>query len=220
MFAQGCDRNVQPTKPAASERSDEQAGPVTSEAGGRVIIITGPPGAGKTTVCRTLATEGGFERAVHLHTDDFFHAIRRGYVEPWRAGSERQNEIVTDVIVAAATTYARGGYVVFVDGIVGPWFLDRYQAAAARDGLDLDYVVLRPDEATTKERARARADHALRASGPVVTMHRAFADLGTYEAHVVDTSRQTAAETVASVARAIATGTHRVPAPPSPSSET
>jgi ATPase family associated with various cellular activities (AAA) len=45
-----------------------------------VLILTGPPGAGKTTAARVLAERS--ERAVHLESDRFFHFIRSGYVEP------------------------------------------------------------------------------------------------------------------------------------------
>jgi predicted kinase len=40
---------------------------------GAVILVSGPPSAGKPTIARGLAA--GFEKAVHLHTDDFWHNI-------------------------------------------------------------------------------------------------------------------------------------------------
>ena len=49
---------------------------------GSILLVAGPPGAGKSTVAALVADR--FERSVHLHTDDFYAWIARGYVEPWR----------------------------------------------------------------------------------------------------------------------------------------
>ena len=41
----------------------------------RVVIISGPPGAGKSSVSRRLAEASVYGRAVHMHTDDFYNVI-------------------------------------------------------------------------------------------------------------------------------------------------
>lgn len=88
-----------------------------------MIVLTGPPGAGKTTVAELLA--GQLEPSVHLRGDDFWHFIKRGYIAPDLPASHRQNEVVERVLATAAFGYAVGGYQVICDGIVGPWFLGR-----------------------------------------------------------------------------------------------
>jgi hypothetical protein len=57
---------------------------------------------------------------VHLYTDDFWHAIKRGWIAPYRSDAHGQNEVVIGVLADTAFGYARGGYEVVVDGIVGP----------------------------------------------------------------------------------------------------
>jgi predicted kinase len=148
-----------------------------------ILIVSGPPGAGKTTVARRLA-ETSEAPAVHLRTDSFYDAIRSGFIDPWLAESNDQNTTVTRAIVAAAGVYATGGYTVIVDGVVGPWFLDIYRAEAARLGVALDYVVLRADLERVTARARDRADHPLADYPPRV--FDGFADLGPLEPHVID----------------------------------
>jgi adenylylsulfate kinase-like enzyme len=87
-------------------------------AAGPILILAGPPGVGKTTTARLLAA--GSERAVHLESDLFFHFIRAGYVEPWKAESHEQNTIVMRIVAAAAAGYADAGYFTIVDGIISP----------------------------------------------------------------------------------------------------
>jgi predicted kinase len=112
--------------------------PGSSPAAGRVIVLTGPPGAGKSTVAALLAA--ALDPSVHVYSDDFWHCIKRGAIPPYLPSSHRQNEVVVGVLAAAAFGYAAGGYHVVCDGIVGPWFLppfrdqarDRHVSAAER----------------------------------------------------------------------------------------
>ncbi|AUX40492.1 hypothetical protein SOCE26_018930 [Sorangium cellulosum] len=171
---------------------------------GRIVIVSGPPGAGKSSLARRLAETSDAATAVHLHTDDFYAYIRKGFILPWRMESRAQNLVVMDALAAAAATYARGGFEVVVDGIVGPWFLAPWQAL--RDHLALHFVVLRPDESTTVARATARGEGALTDPDPVRTMWRQFADLGPFERHVIDTTSHAVDETLEAVRAGLAGG--------------
>lgn len=162
---------------------------------GRVVVVTGPPGAGKTTVARMLADR--FTPSVHLHSDNFWHFIRQGAIAPYLRAAHQQNQVVIRVLAEAAFGYAAGGYAVFCDGIIGPWFLDAFREAARDSPVELHYLVLRPDEDTTLHRATSRtASDALTDPEPIRLLHTQFSDLGDLEGHVFDSSNIDAAATV------------------------
>ena len=107
-------------------------------------------------------------------------------------------------------TFARGGYDVVVDGILGPWFLPPFRALSERDRLAVSYVVLRPDLATTLSRAKERVGHELRDVDAITGLHAAFAQLGDLEDHAIDTGGLDAEQTTAEVRRLLVSGTYRL----------
>ena len=71
----------------------------------RVIILTGPPGAGKTTLAARLVHSTPAEAVAHLHSDDFYDYIKKGFIAPWLKASQRQNEAVTDALSSEDATF-------------------------------------------------------------------------------------------------------------------
>ncbi|GAB3301089.1 AAA family ATPase [Epidermidibacterium keratini] len=175
-----------------------------------IVVLAGPPGAGKSTTARSYAQS--LPLAVHLHTDDFWHMIVAGSIPPYLPESDAQNQTVLGVIRAAAEAYARGGFTVVVDGIVGPWMLRHFDDVA----VPLHYIVLRPSRAEALRRAQARtAADALVDEGPILSMWDQLADLGSLEGHAIDTTDQTPAQTLTRVQEAVESGTFSWAAKPS-----
>jgi predicted kinase len=167
-----------------------------------VLILTGPPGAGKTTVARLLAQR--FDRAVHLESDRFFQFIVAGYIEPLRPESHAQNTTVMQIVASAAAAYAKAGFFTIIDGIVIPrWFLGPVQEALRSQGFDVAYAVLRASEETCLSRAATRSQDRLSDSRVIHQLWQEFADLDELESHVLDTEQAQPEQTADALAEAL-----------------
>ncbi len=130
---------------------------------------------------------------------DTFYRFLTHPLNPALPESHHQNAAVITATVRAAGALAFAGYEVFLDGIFGPWFLPLISEELKDLPMDPTYVVLRValHEALrrAKERDAALDDHVIR------HMHQAFADLGWYERHVLETTQMASDEVVVQFGR-------------------
>ena len=167
----------------------------------RIVLITGPPGAGKTSVSEALVAR--IERSVLVDGDAFFRSVRGGSIPPWEPEADRQNGTVIRAIGAAADQFAVGGYVVVVDGVIGPWFLDAFLDQVEHPVV---YLILRPSTDVAMGRAIARDDPQLVDPEPIAHMYLAFSDLGEHERFVIDSTAMSIDETTEAALQLITGG--------------
>lgn len=177
----------------------------------RIVIVSGSPGTGKTSISKILSENSVYNRSVHIHTDDFYQYIRKGYISPWRNDSGNQNESVIEAVAASAKRFYKGGYEVFVDGVIGPWFLEPW-IKIADEGVDVRYIILRPNVQTTVSRAAKREQREFFPLDDKITseLWYSLADLGSYELHAIDTTTLTIDESVILVQKMLSEGSFRI----------
>jgi dephospho-CoA kinase len=173
---------------------------------GEILILTGPPGSGKTTAAKALAIGAGSPK-VHLHADDFWHFIKNGAIPPYLPEAHEQNRTVVRILANVAEGYAKGGYFVLLDGIIGPWFLEHFRSLSVA----LHYIVLRPPLKIAIQRCRARGGDTLTDADQIAALHQQFSALGDLERHVLQTERYDPELTVREVSRALQSGAFRLP---------
>jgi cytidylate kinase len=146
-----------------------------------LLVVTGPPGAGKSSAARVLADAAN--PSVLIEGDAFFGFLATGAIEPWLATAHEQNTTVTRAAAAASGAFVAGGYRTIYDGVVGPWFLPTFVAAS---GLDyVDYVVLLPDVESCVERVATRQGHGFTDEAATRKMHSEFLNAAIDERHVL-----------------------------------
>lgn len=121
-----------------------------------VLIISGVPGAGKTTVSRLLAER--FSLAAHIEGDEIHDLVVGGRLHPQEEPHDeamRQLRLRTKNVALLADSFARHGIVPVIDDVVvTPNRLKDYLADLETRPVML--VVLAPDRDVALERDRTR----------------------------------------------------------------
>ncbi len=120
---------------------------------GSIILLSGPVGAGKSTVARELVAS--LPGPVACMEGDTFWSF---FVGPAKKRGPRNFRTIMTSMTAAAVPYALSGHDVIVDFSIPPWFLDTARAIARVKNVPLDYVVIRPSESLCAARAASRSE--------------------------------------------------------------
>lgn len=120
---------------------------------------------------------------MHLRHDDFFQAIKSGFVQPWLPEARNQNQAVIHALCNAALAFSQAGYFVIVDGVLGGEHLGCFRAL---ENTTIAYIVLRPGLQEVKHRAREREIGSIQEYPPLI--YEAFTGLGSMEKHVLDST--------------------------------
>ncbi len=145
------------------------------------VVVTGPPGAGKSTVAALVAES--FPVAALVPGDAFFAFWSRGFVDPWLPEADEQNTTVLRAAGACVGAYSRGACQVVYEGVLGPWLLPAFLDATGLPALH--YVVLLPSVDVVLARVAARSGHPFADPDAARHMHDQFAAASLDERHVL-----------------------------------
>jgi cytidylate kinase len=169
---------------------------------GELVIVTGPPGAGKSTVAPLVAD--GFASSVLVQGDWFFGLWRRGAIDPWLPEARGQTTIAGAAAAAAAGAFSRGDCVVVYEGMIRPGDLPGFLATAGLTAAH--YAVLFPPETTCVARVTTRHGHGFTSVDATRGMYRDFADAAVPPGHLITDAHPDPRDIAARILGGVAAG--------------
>jgi adenylate kinase family enzyme len=117
-----------------------------------IILLSGPVGAGKSTVAPEFIALSP-QLVAYIEGDTFWWHLAKSEI----GSRHKKFKMIMTAMTTAALTYALYGYEVVLDFSIPPWFLDTARKVV-KDRVPIHYVILRPGETTCAIRAAERLE--------------------------------------------------------------
>jgi chloramphenicol 3-O-phosphotransferase len=166
-----------------------------------IFLITGPPGAGKSSVAVSLLQR--FPFGFHLPLDDLREWVVSGIAHPvpnWTQETTRQFDLARQGAVQLAKQYANAGFAVVIDDIVNVQDVTRHFSPAL-ERYSFHKIILLPSITVALQRNRERTNKRFDTNvldTPIRNIHQWFSEqvVAPKEWLILDTSDLTIDETV------------------------
>ena len=144
-----------------------------------IFLLTGPPGAGKSSVARTLLQR--FPFGFHIPLDDLREWVVSGVAHPvptWSEETTRQFTLAREGAVRLAKQYAKAGFAVVIDDIINVQDVAQLFAPAL-EGYPFHKIILLPPVVVAQHRNRERTNKSFDTNilaEPIRNIHQWFSD--------------------------------------------
>lgn len=142
----------------------------------KILLVTGPGGAGKSTACGLFADSVSGTWAL-IEQDEIRRQVKAGFKNPseypWTDEMQKQWDVSIEICADIATRYKNVGISCIIDCFAASKSFDKWEKAL--QGLDYQVVVLLPEEDETVRRNNQRSGEAKLKESQIREHHEWFA---------------------------------------------